>query len=415
MTRTNGSNYRWYVLALAMLTYGTVVGAERMCMPVLFKEISLDLGLSMVAIGTIWGMDPLAGFFVGLPGGLLADRFGVKRTLIVICLLCGVFGALRGVSNNFIGMAATMFLFGLVVAMVPSIVPKVTTVWFSGRYLGLTNALINVAWSIGAMTGTMFSATILSPLLGGWRYVLFLYGVPAIIIGLLWFVIGGEPEERELPATIINEVPFRQALLQVIRIREVWIIGLISLTQWGSNSGVVGYLPLYLRSIGWTPTSADSAITVLTGVSCIGTIPIVFLSDRLGTRKGILVLSVIIMSICLGLLPIVHGSAVWVLLILGNVFRSGGSALLIILIFEIKGLGSTYGGTAIGLASSMGMFGAFFAPPLGNSLAGINLGLPFIFWALLSGLSLPGFFFIKEHGRLKGEVKVGSFQEKGTL
>lgn len=44
-------------------------------MPVLFKEISDDLGLSVAQIGTIWGLDPLAGVFIGLPGGLLADRF----------------------------------------------------------------------------------------------------------------------------------------------------------------------------------------------------------------------------------------------------------------------------------------------------------------------------------------------------
>jgi len=405
MSRKSRSNYRWHILTLAMLTYGVTAGAERMCMPVLFKEISVELGLSMVAIGAIWGMDPLAGVFVGLPGGLLADRFGVKRTLIVICLLCGVFGALRGLSDSFVSMSATMFLFGLVVAMVPSIVPKVTAVWFSGRHLGLSNGLINIAWSIGAMTVTMFSATVFSPLLGGWRYVLFLYGAPAIIVGLLWFAIGREPNASELPAPTVSEVPFRQALSQVTRIKEVWIIGLITLTQWGSNTGFIGYLPLYLRDIGWTPTRADSAITVLTGVSCIGIIPTVFLSDRLRTRKGILFLSIIIMSICLSLLPIAHGSAVWALLIMGSIFRSGGSALFNILIFEIKGVGGTYGGTAIGLVSTMGMFGAFFAPPLGNSLADINLGLPFVFWAILSALSLLGFFFIKERRQIKAEVK----------
>lgn len=49
------SNYRWYILAIAMLAYGIVAGAERHCLPVLFKEISVDLNLSMVSIGTIWG------------------------------------------------------------------------------------------------------------------------------------------------------------------------------------------------------------------------------------------------------------------------------------------------------------------------------------------------------------------------
>jgi len=140
-------------------------------------------------------------------------------------------------------------------------------------------------------------------------------------------------------------------------------------------------------------------------VSCLGIIPTVFLSYRLGAWKGLLGLSIMIMSISLGLLPIVHCSTVWLLLITGSFFRSGGSALLVVLIFEIKGVGGTYGGTAIGLASTMGMFGAFFAPPLGNSLSDTNLGLPFIFWAILSALSLLGFFFIEERRKLKGEAK----------
>jgi hypothetical protein len=70
----------------------------------------------------------------------------------------------------------------------------------------------------------------------------------------------------------MSEVPFRQALLQVVRIKEVWIIGLITIAQWGSNTGLIGYLPLYLRGIGWTPTYADSAMILLSGVGCVGLI-----------------------------------------------------------------------------------------------------------------------------------------------
>jgi DHA1 family multidrug resistance protein-like MFS transporter len=269
-------------------------------------------------------------------------------------------------------------------------------VWFSGRNLGLTNALINVAWAIGAMMATMLSATVLSPLLGGWRNVLFLFGAPAIIISLLWLTTGREPHESELPATPVSEVPLRQALSRVVRIKDVWIIGLIALAQWGTNTGLIGYLPLYLRGIGWTPTQADSALAVLSGVSCIGVVPMVLLSDRLGTRKGILIISIIVMLISVGLLPFAHGLTIWMLLIIGSLVRMGASALFNILTLEIKGVGGTYGGTAIGLVSTMGMFGAFLAPPLGNRLADIDLGLPFIFWALLPALALIGFFFIKE-------------------
>ena len=71
--KKRNSKYPWYILGLTMLTNSLIPGASRMCMPVLFKQISEDLGLSLVYVGVIWGMDPLAGVFIGLPGGLLAD------------------------------------------------------------------------------------------------------------------------------------------------------------------------------------------------------------------------------------------------------------------------------------------------------------------------------------------------------
>ncbi len=66
------------------------------------------------------------------------------------------------------------------------------------------------------------------------------------------------------------------------------------------------------------------------------------------------------------------------------------------MIFEMEGVGSAYSGTALGLANTIGMIGAFLAPPLGNSLTVFNPGLPLTFWALLSALGLPFFFFLKE-------------------
>ena len=94
--------YRWYILFLGAMSYFFIAGVSRMCMPVLFPEISEDIGLSMLEIGFIWGMDPLAGVFIALPGGLIVDRFGVKRTMFFISIFAGLFCALRGFSVNFL-------------------------------------------------------------------------------------------------------------------------------------------------------------------------------------------------------------------------------------------------------------------------------------------------------------------------
>jgi cyanate permease len=288
-----------------------------------------------------------------------------------------------------------MFVFGLMAAAAPSIVPKVTAEWFSGERLGLANGLLNFAWSIGAMVSTMFSATVFSPALGGWRNVMFLYAVPSVALGLLWLFTGREPDKTENPELLTIKTPFRQAISHVIRIKDVWILGLTTMTTWGASMGMMGYLPLYLRNIGWTPTSADSAITAFSAVMSIGSIPMVLLSDKLKTRRGVLVLSISALVIGLSLLPYVGTTGIWLVIIFMGFLRSGAGSLFNVMIFEAKGVGSTYGGTATGLANTISMFGAFLAPPLGNSLVGINAGLPFIFWGVLAAVGIPLLFLIK--------------------
>jgi predicted MFS family arabinose efflux permease len=396
MIKKSGPYYKWYILALAGLTYAVVAGASRMCMPVLFKQIADDLKLSVTAIGTVWGMDPLAGVFIGLPSGLLADRFGIKRSLTVLCILAGVFGALRGVSGNFFSLAAIMFLFGLMAAAAPSIVPKATAIWFGGKRLALANGMLIVAWSIGSMVATQFSATVFSPLLGGWRGVMFLIGGISVALGLLWLFTGREPDETENPELATEKIPFRRALSHVSRIKDVWIIGFITFFNWGASMGFIGYLPLYLRNIGWTPASADSVITVASAMMLLGSIPMALLSDRLKSRWGVLMVSITGLAVGLVLLPYVNTLGVWLVIIIANFLRSGSSSLFNVMLFENKNIGSTYGGTAIGLASTISMVGAFLAPPLGNSLADIDQGLPFILWAGLAAISIPLMFLIKK-------------------
>jgi NNP family nitrate/nitrite transporter-like MFS transporter len=379
-----------------MLSYGIIAGAERACMPVLFKQISLDLNFNVVSLGTIWGLDPLAGIFVGLPGGLLVDRLGMKRTMIVVCVLAGIFSALRGFAVNFASMAASTFLFGMMAALTPAIVPKTTTVWFKKEQLGLTNSLIFIANSIFAMTATMTSATMLSPLLGGWRNVLFLFSAPAVLIGILWWLTGREPDKRDIETAAAVKVPFREALSTVVRIREIWIIALITLLTWGAYSGFSGYLPLYLRNIGWTTIEADSAVTAVSGALLVGNIPMVLLASRFTGYKMMLFLSFVATFISLALMMVINGAAIWPLLIIGTFLRAGTSAVTNVMIFETPGVGRTYGGTAMGLVSSVGMVGAFFGPPVGNSFAHIAPAMPFLFWSGLVVLSLPLFVFFRK-------------------
>jgi MFS family permease len=143
------SPYRWYILILAALTNTLASAVPSMCLPVLFKDISRDLNLSLVEVGLIWGIAALPGIFTSLAGGAIGDRFGPKRILTAGCLLVGIVGGLRGLANNFTGLAAAVFLVGFLTPFVGMNVIKTCGIWFSSRQLVLANGVLSLGMALG--------------------------------------------------------------------------------------------------------------------------------------------------------------------------------------------------------------------------------------------------------------------------
>ena len=394
--------YKWYILALAGLTATLVVAMPAMCMPVLFAEMSEDLDLSLVQIGAIWGTGSLAGLFTGLVGGSLGDRFGTRRTLTVVCVLVGAAGALRGLAGDFNTLVATLFLGGLLGPIIPLSLHKICGVWFSKRRLGLANGGVAAGMAFGFMTGSMISATILSPRLGGWRNVLFFYGAVSIVVSVPWALSRATPPGRESPLKGASGMSMRQALAHVTRLKSLWLLGLAMLGVGGCVQGALGYLPLYLREIGWPAARADGALAAFHAASLISVIPIALLSDRLAARKRILMIATLMIVCGVGLLSIADGALVWVAVLLAGVVRDGFMAVFMTLVIEQDGVGAAYAGTAVGLTSTLSRVGGLLSPPVGNSLAAVDPGLPFVFWAAMAAMALISFYFVKEGGRESG-------------
>jgi len=397
MTDSPGSNYKWYILALGTATHVFAVAMSRMSMPVLFQEISEDLNLDLVQIGMIWGIVGLSGLFTAFTYGVIGDRLGASRILSIACLLVGVTGALRGMAGSFNSLAIFTFLFGLFGVPLSFATHKAAGEWFSERQLGLANGILAMGMGVGVAVGSMFSATVFSPLLGGWRNLMFVYGAVAVIVSLLWL----QARRNPIPDGAVGSaetVPFRQALSHVIRIKDVWLLSIASMFIGSCSMAFIGYLPLYLRGIGWPAVSADGALAALSATSLVGTIPLSMYSDRMGLRKAILSTIFVITIGCTALFAFFTGGAIWLLVILIGIVREGLWSLMITMIMETDGVGTKYSGAALGLSSTISPVGGFLAPPIGNRLALIQPGYAFLFWAALGLVGLIIFYFVQETG-----------------
>ena len=182
----------------------------------------------------------------------------------------------------------------------------------------------------------------------------------------------------------------------VAAVRNVWLLGLAMFGVGSCIQGGLGYLPLYLRGLGWQAATADSALATFHGASLLFTIPIALLSDRLGSRRRVLMVATVMIATGFGLLSVADGLLVWGAVILAGVVRDGFMAILMTRIIEIKQVGAVYAGTATGLIMSISQIGSVLSPPIGNSLSIYNPGLPYLFWAGMALVGLVGFALVQE-------------------
>jgi len=399
------SRYRWLILSLATVTNAVVVAAPMMALSVLFNEIQSDLNLSLVEVGALWSIAALPGILTSLLGGALGDRFGPKRLLVIVCVTAGIFGALRGFAFDFVSLLTLNLIVGGLTTLVPMSGFKACGMWFPPRQLGLANGILSIGMAGGFLMGSLVSATWLSPLLGGWRNVLIFYGVLGGLLVIPWLFTRAAPPQAVLPADVARPVapPMREALMAVGRLRSIWLLGFVLFGLSGCIQAALGYLPLFLRNGGWAPATADSALALFHTVSLVFTLPIALGSDRLGSRKRVLVAAMVAMVLGIGAIGLVSGPAVWGAVVLAGFVRDGFMAIFMTAVVEVEGVGSRFAGTATGFVILFSSIGNLLAPPIGNSLAAYGLGLPFLFWAGLAAVALVILTMVPE-GRRPDEV-----------
>jgi len=64
-----------------------------------------------------------------------------------------------------------------------------------------------------------------------------------------------------------------------------------------------------------------------------------------------------------------------------GLFHDVFMTITITMTVQTAGIGPALAGTALGISMSLSRVGGFVSPPLGNSLAALGAGLPFLFWA----------------------------------
>ena len=335
-----------------------------------------EFGLSKAEAGVLvatFGAGALVG---GIPGGLLAARFGPKRAVVSGLVLLGLASFAFAAANTAVTLGAARFVQGL----------SSTTTW-AGALGWLTVSAPRE--QRGQMIGTAFGAAVfgalLGPMLGG---IADLVGIHAsfLAVGVLALGFAGL---ASIPRGVHEERSSSGGLRRALRDRRflggLWLNALPALLF-----GILVVLaPLALDRHGWSPFTI-ALVFFVTGLVEAGINPwLGRLSDRIGRLLPIRVALATSIVVAVALAAASAPVAIAVLVCAAGISFGGFYTPGMSLTSHRAELAGLAQGLAFGLMNSAWALGNVTGPTLGGALAELfGDPVPYLVGAALCGLTL---------------------------
>ena len=229
MTDTHSPSYRWVVLANSVLVFVVAFGFGWTYIVTVVSQVLADLHLSQASWGLLWSAISLGTLATAIVGGILGDRFGVRRIVGLGVVLMGITLALRGTATSFGAMYVWMLLFGMALALTFPNVPKALGMWFSPQEFGMANGVTQAGYGVGGALAVALTPLVVDAL-GGWRAMTYELGIATVVIGVLWFVMvrdrtppPPDPGQAD-PADAPGPMSTLDAIRRVLSLRDMWIL-----------------------------------------------------------------------------------------------------------------------------------------------------------------------------------------------
>jgi MFS family permease len=365
---TEARRYENFLVLILFLTWGTVF-LDRMSQLYLAPFFAPEFRLNSQQIGILASVVAIAWAVSGFLFGAFSDRYGRRPVLIPAIFLFSALSWMSGMVHTFAQLLLVRALLGVAEgpcwSIITAIIEESSPPARRGRNVGI---VVSAAALVGLAAAPVLTTQVAARF--GWRWAFFVAGVPGIVMGLLLRKFVKEPESGLADAA--HSRARISDYVSILRFRNMWLscVGSAGFMCWLFLLNV--FAPLYITEvIHNAPTTAG----FLLGAGGLGSFFLSFvfpaLSDRIGRKPVLMILSVLSAVVPLALQVPALYSAPW--LLAGIVFLcNGGQAMasLIIVLVPAETVPPQFRASAIGLSTLAGeIIGATIAPTLGGAMA----------------------------------------------
>jgi len=329
------------------------------------ESIILEMHLTYAQAGFIFSMSMLALILVRIPWGLAVDRLGSRISLGLALSLMGVFGLLRGLAFNYETLLLFQLFLGLGIAATMPCFPKLVSAWFPPEKAGFAVGVIFSGYAIGDIIVLSITPSLLTWHVG-WRNTFLVFGIWAMILTSLWWILAKEPEQNYL-ARDVREANSSSSLAKnfamLLRVKQVWLLTGLYFCASACYDTLLVWLPSILEAKGFQSTIAGLITSMLPLGFLVASFGVGSLSDRVRVRKPFILVLGLVSGPAIYAVGRLQGSAVWFFALVIGLCTIGVLTIVLTLPVELPQT-ATFVGSAVGIISSIGNVGSFFMPTI---------------------------------------------------
>ena len=321
----DSSAYAWKAFAAICIMAVMWTGIQFNCMNLYAAPVVEDLGISRSQFMLVLSIPGVISAAISLfCFRAIEQRIGIRKMILV----GGTLNTLSFLSWTFMNSIWMLYLGGTLYGLGCGItaytcVSAAVNRWFKQRI----GTLVGVANSLGSAAGIVFAVVIAALIAAlGWRYSFALCAaMSALSVVVCVTLYKGSPEELGVPAMYANQaqddgseaqasrgkgafiagaaeaaatqdLPFNQ----VLRTSRLWVLALGYLLLGTATYALMSTLPLFALDLGYGDLQGQVVSASLFAVAA-AMVPLGVLCDKLGTKWGIALASVLMMVAALAL------------------------------------------------------------------------------------------------------------------
>ena len=294
----------WFILAVVLLT-SAAASLNQFKVPPILPLLMESFHLPVGRAGLLMSVFAITGLLLALPAGFIFQKLGYRiMGLMAVGFL--VVGAGAGALSRGEGMMlASRLLEGAGMSFIAVVCPAIVAIWFSSDQRGKAMGIFATWVPLGSTVMFLLAPGLAH--LWKWEGVWWFGFLYAFFIGILFYHFVKPANE---PSINRNSTGFHHALTvadlkKVLQNRDLWLISTLFACFNYAFVSFVTWAPAFLHEIrGRSMENASFTVSTLSMLAILSCPLAGWISDRLGSRKVIFTLPMILMGI---LMPLTYG------------------------------------------------------------------------------------------------------------